>query len=76
MRASTGRILKRIETRATDTGFSLDERQIELVRALAHAVRTDTSLFVHGPAGRGKSWVTNAFFDAVPTSLKDPMPPA
>ncbi|WP_298040345.1 cell division protein ZapE [uncultured Microbacterium sp.] len=70
MRASTGRILKRIETRATDTGFSLDERQIELVRALAHAVRTDTSLFVHGPAGRGKSWVTNAFFDAVPTSRK------
>ncbi len=27
-------------------------------------------LYIHGPAGRGKSWVANTFFEALPTTRK------
>lgn len=51
----------------------LDPDQRELVSALARVTARSSAsrgLYIHGPAGRGKSWVTNAFFDALPTSRK------
>ncbi|ROZ85992.1 cell division protein ZapE [Gordonia sp. OPL2] len=61
--------------------MSLDPGQRQLAGRLADldphlshwsSKRTPTSngLFVHGPAGRGKSWLANAYFDAVPTHRK------
>ena len=55
------------------TAPELDPRQRDLVAALEHATSRSAEsrgLFIHGPAGRGKSWVTNGFFDALPTTRK------
>lgn len=43
--------------------------QNRLVGIAQDADRT-RGLYIHGPAGRGKSWVANAFFDALPTTRK------
>lgn len=74
-------IISAIETAATHDGMSLDPGQRQLAGRLAdldvHLSRwpskrtpTPTGLFIHGPAGRGKSWLANAYFDAVPTHRK------
>lgn len=62
-----------VEARAADAGIVLDDRQRELVTALTRITRSSGSsrgLYIHGPAGRGKSWIANAFFDALPTKRK------
>lgn len=70
-----------IETTAAREGVSLDPQQrhlagrladLELLRSGRWFRRTSTpqGLYVHGPAGRGKSWLANAYFDAAPTHRK------
>lgn len=51
-------------------GFELAADQRKLIRVLTRTTRAEQSLFVYGPAGRGKSWAVNAFFDATPTRRK------
>lgn len=62
-----------VKARAADAGIVLDDRQRELVTALTRITRSSGSsrgIYIHGPAGRGKSWIANAFFDALPMKRK------
>lgn len=69
-----------IRQSAASEGFALDASQVELVERLAvlgsgvlkRGVRRGRprSLYVHGSAGRGKSWLADAFYAALPTSRK------
>lgn len=55
------------------TGFALDDDQRALVQALTRATARSAAsrgLYIHGPAGRGKSWVANTFFESLPTKRK------
>ncbi|MGM7678863.1 cell division protein ZapE [Microbacterium sp. A94] len=70
MRVTSSRVLATIEAKAASAGFALDDTQRELIAELARVTRADGSLFIHGPAGRGKSWIANAYFDALPTPRK------
>ena len=70
MKAGSARVRTAIEARAASAGFALDAAQLDLVDELVSVTRADGSLFIHGPAGRGKSWIANAFFDALPTPRK------
>lgn len=64
---------------ASAEGHTLDSRQIELAERLGlvgsgaldrSGRRHSQNLYIHGPAGRGKSWLADAFFAALPTSRK------
>jgi cell division protein ZapE len=46
---------------------SVDERMMDAVRPATGAGR---GLYIHGPVGRGKTWLSDAFFDALPTEAK------
>ncbi|MGP6178455.1 cell division protein ZapE [Microbacterium sp. A196] len=55
------------------TEYALDDDQRTLIEALSRVTARSSSargLYIHGPAGRGKSWVTNTFFEALPTKCK------
>ncbi|MGI6879133.1 cell division protein ZapE [Microbacterium sp. gxy059] len=54
-------IARRIRDEAQAAGFSLDAEQERLVDVLAGS---DGSVYVHGPVGRGKSWIVDALFRA------------
>ncbi|WP_439028856.1 cell division protein ZapE [Gordonia terrae] len=72
------RVIEAIDSSAVQAGIVLNEDQRRLAERLAmltqpagrrlRARRNEKShgLYVHGPAGRGKSWLAQAFFDAVP----------
>ncbi|MGM7670321.1 cell division protein ZapE [Microbacterium sp. A93] len=54
-------------------GFTLDSGQRDLrdrLNDIAQDAGTPRSLYIHGPAGRGKTWIANTTFEALPTSRK------
>lgn len=68
-----------IVARARAQGFSLDDAQRDVVARLGRLAgfvrngRADAEalgMYLHGPAGRGKSWLADAFFHAAPTRAK------
>ncbi|MFW0795083.1 cell division protein ZapE [Gordonia sp. CPCC 205515] len=70
-------VISGISAAAARGGIVLDPKQQELVERLADLESPLRSLsgsrrglYIHGPAGRGKSWLADAFFNAVPTSRK------
>lgn len=56
-----------IHSVADAAGHPLDEHQVAAARLLA---TTERGVYVHGPAGRGKSWLVGAHFDALPAETK------
>ena len=70
------RVSAALDAAATRSGIVLDPAQLLLVDRLAvlsagiERRSTTQSLYIHGQAGRGKSWLADAFFVALPTVRK------
>ncbi|MEB5934231.1 cell division protein ZapE [Pseudomonas mosselii] len=63
------------QDRATERGYTLSDGQHRVIAAMATQLATLTtghagSLYLHGAVGRGKSWLLDGFFQAVPTADK------
>ncbi|WP_157156627.1 cell division protein ZapE [Diaminobutyricimonas sp. LJ205] len=59
--------LASIERAADAAGHTLDGHQVAAARRLA---ATTVGAYVHGPAGRGKTWLVGSHFDALPSDAK------
>lgn len=76
----TNRLIERVEAAAGRDGFILDAAQRALLDRLAilaadlgdGSLRRSSprSLYIHGDAGRGKSWLADAFFAELPLTRK------
>lgn len=64
------------QQKAEQQGFTLSTGQTRAIAALARETKTlltgqsTRSLYLHGPVGRGKSWLLNGFFQALPITEK------
>lgn len=77
---SKDRLVVGVENAAARDGFSLDAAQRALLDRLAtlgadlerSSLRRSSprSLFIHGDAGRGKSWLANALYEEIPLAQK------
>jgi cell division protein ZapE len=73
-------LIERVEGAAARDGFSLDAAQRALLDRLATLgsnlnggiLRRSSprSLYIYGDAGRGKSWLVDAFYAEIPTEQK------
>ncbi len=65
-------ILAAVEEAARREGFAVDAAQLAVARRMALAAtralegRPTKGVYLHGPAGRGKSWLADAVYAAVP----------
>ncbi|HGM5579747.1 TPA: cell division protein ZapE [Pseudomonas putida] len=68
-------LLAHFQSKAHERGYTLSEGQHRVIEAMAtQLVALDQgqpcSLYLHGSVGRGKSWLLDGFFQAVPTTAK------
>lgn len=72
--APPGALLPAVEAAAADAGFALEPEQLEIVRRLASSRIGEgddpAHLYLWGAAGRGKTWLLDACFAALPTSRR------
>ncbi|MEQ6897024.1 cell division protein ZapE [Microbacterium sp. KR10-403] len=66
------RIVRAVERAAARDGFDLDPGQRALLHRIAELGERPGArgLYVHGAPGRGKSWLADAFYAALPTERK------
>ncbi|MFT2815586.1 cell division protein ZapE [Leifsonia sp. A12D58] len=51
-------------------GIGLTSASLQPADAAEPATGVGRGLYIHGPVGRGKTWLCDAFFDALPTEAK------
>jgi cell division protein ZapE len=57
-------------TRVSSSGYDLDDAQLAAVDRLAALGERRRGVYLHGPVGRGKSFLADAFFDVLPVRKK------
>ena len=73
--APQSELLAWFEDKASSRGYQLSEGQRRVIQCMAKQVAQlengqPRSLYLHGSVGRGKSWLLDGFFQAVPVATK------
>ncbi|MGK9149079.1 cell division protein ZapE [Plantibacter flavus] len=71
---SADELVEAMRQAADDAGFDLEPEQLEVARRLGSLAVGEASvpahLYLWGAAGRGKTWLLDAYFQALPTERK------